>query len=241
MRPLLHALLLLAGLAACSKSSLPQYFLENAAKAMQDGRREDAHRYLDRGLKLSPNNVELLDLQGWLYYQHNEYEKAAASFSRAATAAPGESAHLEGRVWSELCLGRFKEASELSKLSFQTLDWYGEEALWSCLAAYLSYRSLGQEAEAQSVLEAAQIHSRWSDWPQPIFEHLRGRLSRADLLKKTTALSQETEARAYLGFEALFAGKKEEALHEFKWIEEKGSEEVFERNLAIAQSKRITP
>lgn len=67
----------------------------------QNARHQEALRYLGQALKLSPNNAQVLDSLGWLYYKMGNYQDALMSLKKAAELSPDAeiAAHLGEVMW----------------------------------------------------------------------------------------------------------------------------------------------
>ena len=69
--------------------------------ASKTNRYDEAQAYLTRALRFSPNNAQVLDSIGWLYYKTGNYQAALSSLKKAAELSPDAevAAHLGEVMW----------------------------------------------------------------------------------------------------------------------------------------------
>ena len=80
---------------------------------------EDARKYIEVALSISPNNHYILDSMGWLYFRLGKLDSALSFIQKAydIQADPEIAAHLSEILWAQ---GKKKEASDVLELSLQS-------------------------------------------------------------------------------------------------------------------------
>ena len=80
---------------------------------------EDAKKYIELALSISPNNHYILDSMGWLYFRLGKLESALSFIQKAYDVQPDPeiAAHLGEILWAQ---GKKKEAKEVLELSLQS-------------------------------------------------------------------------------------------------------------------------
>lgn len=80
---------------------------------------EDAKKYIEVALSISPNNHYILDSMGWLYYRLGKLDSALSFIQKAYDVQPDPeiAAHLGEILWVQ---GRKKEANDIWDLSLQS-------------------------------------------------------------------------------------------------------------------------
>jgi len=77
-------------------------------------------------------------------------------------------------------------------------------------------------------------------WVQNIARFFLGSVSADALLKLAAQPEQQSEAHAYIAFDLLARGQKDEALRHLKWVAERGSPRVTETGVATVMYKHLT-
>ena len=80
---------------------------------------EDAKKYIELALSISPNNHYILDSMGWLYFRLGKLDSALSFIQKAydVQSDPEIAAHLGEILWAQ---GKKKEANDLLELSLQS-------------------------------------------------------------------------------------------------------------------------
>ena len=80
---------------------------------------EDAKKYIELALSISPNNHYILDSMGWLYFRLGKLESALSFIQKAYDVQPDPeiAAHLGEILWAQ---GKKKEANDVLELSLQS-------------------------------------------------------------------------------------------------------------------------
>ena len=80
---------------------------------------EDAKKYIELALSISPNNHYILDSMGWLYFRLGKLESALSFIQKAYDVQPDPeiAAHLGEILWAH---GKKKEANDVLELSLQS-------------------------------------------------------------------------------------------------------------------------
>ena len=117
-------------------------------------------------------------------------------------------------------------------------------APYVALFEYLGWRVAKKETQASAALtnEALtelQTQLNPGQWPLPVVKYLRRELSAEDLLKQAGNNDEQTEARAYLGYDLSLSGKLNEATPHLRWVKEFGNRNFVEYPLAVLELHRI--
>ncbi len=80
---------------------------------------EDAKKYIELALSISPNNHYILDSMGWLYFRLGKLDSALSFIQKAydVQSDPEIAAHLGEILWAQ---GKKKEANDILELSLQS-------------------------------------------------------------------------------------------------------------------------
>jgi len=80
---------------------------------------DDAKKYIEVALSISPNNHYILDSMGWLYFRLGKLDSALSFIQKAydVQADPEIAAHLGEILWAQ---GKKKEAGDVLELSLQS-------------------------------------------------------------------------------------------------------------------------
>ena len=80
---------------------------------------EDAKKYIEVALSISPNNHYILDSMGWLYFRLGKLDSALSFIQKAydVQSDPEIAAHLGEILWAQ---GKKKEANDILELSLQS-------------------------------------------------------------------------------------------------------------------------
>jgi tetratricopeptide (TPR) repeat protein len=80
---------------------------------------EDAKKYIELALSISPNNHYILDSMGWLYFRLGKLESALSFIQKAYDVQPDPeiAAHLGEILWAQ---GKKKQANDVLELSLQS-------------------------------------------------------------------------------------------------------------------------
>ena len=80
---------------------------------------EDAKKYIELALSISPNNHYILDSMGWLYFRLGKLDSALSFIQKAYDVQPDPeiAAHLGEILWAQ---GKKKEANDVLELSLQS-------------------------------------------------------------------------------------------------------------------------
>ena len=118
-------------------------------------------------------------------------------------------------------------------------------APYVALFQYLGWRLAKNEKQASAVLVSEALTELQNQlnpgqWPLPIVKYLRRELSAEELLKQASNTDEQTEARAYLGYDLSLSGKKEDALPHLRWVKEYGNRNFIEYPLAVLELHRLT-
>ena len=128
-----------------------------AAISLTSLERERAESFIDRALRLDPNNAWGWLRKGWLNSLNNFPEQALTHFARAEALSPLDPFRFNmefGKAFSLADLGQFEEAIALVKSGLNMAP--GVTWAYRMLAAY--HANLGQEAEARRAIQTFLKH-----------------------------------------------------------------------------------
>ena len=113
-----------------------------------------------------------------------------------------------------------------------------ESAPYMAFLGAIALWRLDRRAEADALL--AEVRPDLTGLVAPQGDGLHaGRLVSTRFLAAANDLEQRTEAHAYVGFAALQAGRREEALTHLRWVKERGTATFVEHRMAVAELKRL--
>jgi hypothetical protein len=94
-------------------------------------------------------------------------------------------------------------------------------------------------AEADALLAEVGQAVAPKSWEATIAQYLQGKLTDDAFLDRAKDNGARTEARTYIGFRTLIAGRIDEARQHFEWVKERGDRNYTEYWLALAALKRL--
>ena len=110
---------------------------------------------------------------------------------------------------------------------------------YAAFLAIVAGRRIGREAEGLQLLERILPAVPPKSWARTVAQYMKGELTDEQFLDRAKDNGQRTEARAYIGFNALHAGRVSVAKMHFQWIKEKGDRNYSEYRLAVEELERL--
>ncbi|HEX4949033.1 MAG TPA: hypothetical protein VFZ34_20315, partial [Blastocatellia bacterium] len=150
----------------------------------------------------------------------------------------------ENIVFATLYTGQGEVAARTAQDCMQMKNKRDRAAPYIALFEYFGWRVANKEAQAKAALanEALtelQLQLNRGQWPLPVVKYLRGEITGEELLKQTSNNDEQTEARAYLGYDLSLRGKKDDAVPHLRWVKEYGNRNFVEHPLAVLELHRI--
>jgi hypothetical protein len=97
----------------------------------------------------------------------------------------------------------------------------------------------GRNDQARSFLDEAAARFDRSAWPYPVVAYLRGESTQDKLLAAATDNEKMTEARCFLGLDAIQRQANDSAIAHFRWVTEHGNPRSIEYGIALAELRRL--
>lgn len=123
---------------------------------------------LQKQLKVSDQQIELLYTEGYRDYEENRVEKAGEIFNLLVMLNPFTAKHWLALGATDMTLGKWEEA--LKRFAVATL--LEPEDPYPHFHAYLSYTALGDEVEAEKALIAAHEQAIKQDHFAPLRQEI---------------------------------------------------------------------
>lgn len=204
------------------------------------GKAEEAIANIKKAVSIQPNFVNAyINLGNW-YDELGRYEEAVDAYSQVIRLAPKFPSGYFHRSLFQMYLGHGSEAADDARTFLGVADWYRDRSPYMVILATLGFQQAGREADAAKTLELAAKRCNTSAWPYPVIRYLRQEITAPELLSQATNNDLLTEAHAYIGMAMAVAGKREEAMKQFKWVKENGNKTFIEYKLALLELVRIT-
>jgi tetratricopeptide (TPR) repeat protein len=224
-------------------ASLPDDFSAryHLALALWDANRwDDSLREYEAAARINDQSAD-----AWL-----GVSSAAAATGRAALAASAMQMALRRRPDPQLFysraymwwrLGRFAEVVSDVRTYLELAGLGDESAQYAAIMAALASWRVGQSSVGETLLNDARAAATPASWTLTVLDFLQNRLPPDRFLSQARGRGQQTEAHAYIGFTALQAGRRDEALTHFRWVRDRGDRGYTEYRLAVAELARLEP
>ena len=204
-------------------------------KSMDDDR---ALADYNEAIRLDPKLASAYFNRGVVRRDRMEWDKALADFDEAIRLDAREPyAHYHRAV--VLFATRRGGAADEAKAALDLQGWREDLSMYAVLLAHFDARRAGQQDQARSLLDEAAAKCDASEWPYPIIKHLRGELDEAGLLAAATDDDKRTEARCFLGLEALEQDRIDAALAHFRWVKQRGNRRYPQYAISVAELDRL--
>ena len=197
-------------------------------------RHAEAFVAYDSIIQRFPQHTIAWNGRGLAAFNQEDFDEALKCFKRATADQPVNGFFYESLAWTRLCRGEFSEAAESAKTAALMYSRAGETSLYPLLIAYFAYHESGDAHNALRTLNYAYKNKTGNQWPAPVIDYLREKITEADLISHVTSSAEETEAHTYIGLFLRLLGELEAANQHLKWVSRNGNPQVFEYTLARA-------
>ncbi len=195
-------------------------------------RHKDAFAAYDWLIQQNPHHADAWNGRGLAAFNMGDFDEALASFKMSIADQPTNGFFYEALAWTQMCRGEFAEAAEWAKKALLMYQRRNETPLYPLLIAYFSYHESGDAENALRVLRYANQNRPSNKWPTQVIDYLNGKIDEAALISFVSNLSEETEARTYIGLHMRSFGQTEKAKLHLNWVGHNGDSKVFEYTLA---------
>lgn len=193
---------------------------------------------LDEAVRLDPQLAWAYNNRGCVWRDVREYAKALADFEHAMRLDAKEADFPYGRAVLLFMDRRDGVVNEVKKV-LRLKNWQGDMPIYSVILGHFAALRAGQTEQARSFLDDAARRCDRSAWPYPVVCYLRGEIDLAALLAAANGNNRMTEARCFLGLEALHQGRVENALAHFHWVKENGNPRFAQYAMSLAELGRL--
>ncbi len=205
-----------------------------------------ASRWISTGRwPTSTRRIHLDPKLAWAYINRGivrrdrlEWAGALADLDEAIRLEPKNGDAHYGRGIALLAMRR-DGATDEARAVLDIQAWRGKLSLYAVLFGSFADRRAGRPDRARGMLDEAAAKGDTSAWPFPIIRHLQGKLDEAALLAAADDDDKRTEARCYLGLEALEEGRTDAALEHFRWVKERGNRRFTQYAISVAELGRL--
>ncbi len=171
-------------------------------------------RMIDR----RPKAAAYYSLRGQSYYELGLFEKAISDFDAELALKKNSPWALNGRAWAELALGKGKAATkDFGEVYCSSLGASGGTTYSALMLVLATKQAQGAKAgmEVAKTLKLVEENA----WPEPVLNVITGSSTREKLLESLEKERVKTvEARALLGLDALWSGRRDEAKADLNWV-----------------------
>jgi len=143
------------------------------------------------------------------------------------------------RAYSAFGLGQNAAVVRDARTFLGRAGWGNESAPYVAFLGALADRRVGQNAEADSLLQLARAAVQRGSWTEKVLSYMQRSLTADELLSRAKDDGERTEAHAYVGFDLVDAGKRQEAIVHLTWVKDRGERNYVEYAMAIAELKRL--
>jgi tetratricopeptide (TPR) repeat protein len=163
-----------------------------------------------------------------------------------------------GLAYAYLTLGQDQTAVEPAEAYIRLKGRSDERSSYMELVKYFGFLESGKIREATTLLEETSFRREESQWPSPVFDYLRDKITWQQLVEATSrphrigyattttggtlpllesSLDKDllTGAHTYAAMKLALTGNKQEALERLKWVQNNGAKDVFEYQLALSR------
>lgn len=175
--------------------------------------------------------------RGDAYRRLGRLQEAHADYTRVLELRTDTTAR-RSRGWVRAYLGQWREAHEDMARYLHDTEGKEPDAAYAAILGALALRRLGQRDQATQLLEKWGPRLDTKQWPAPVLEFLRGKLTEDRLIASASAAGEKTEALAYAGVAALAGGAGEHGLRLLRRVLREGDPAYLEYDLAYYELRR---
>jgi tetratricopeptide (TPR) repeat protein len=209
-----------------------------ASALIDAGRYEEAVQPAERAVQLNDQAASAWYALSLAFAVLDRDRQADSAMLRYLELEPSpESYHT--RAYYLFRLGKDGAAARDAKAFLERAGWGHESAPYVAFLSALAYRRLGQNADADAVLERARPTVTPGSWTEKVLDYMQRRLTADAFLSRARENGEKTEAHTYVGFDLAMAGKRDEAVVHFKWVQKQGSRNYVEYTMAVAELERL--
>ncbi len=136
-------------------------------------------------------------------------------------------------------LGNFGAAARNARAFIDSAGRGADSSPYMALVGSVSLGRLGRQADGEKLLAEIRPDVAPQSWVSRVLDFMQGRLDSERLLSSAKDVNEQTEAHAYIGFQLLAAGQRDEAVAHLRWVTEHGTRTFYEYGMAAAELKRI--
>jgi tetratricopeptide (TPR) repeat protein len=192
----------------------------------------------NEAIRINPKYVLAYVGRGNARLGKKDHDRAIADFNEAIRLDPNSASPYFGRA-STLLIAARAEAGAESRAFLDRFGWRHDLSIYAVLVGHFGFRRDRQDDEARRILDEAAAKLDSTGWLYQLIRYLRGEIDSNTLLVAASDNDKQTEARAFLGLDRLFAGAKAEALEHLQWVKEHGNPSYREYTLAVAELDRL--
>jgi lipoprotein NlpI len=204
------------------------------------GRKEYALAIADftKAIRLDPQSAFGYGKRGVVWNVKKEYDKALADFDKAIGLDPVYSNPYVSRAVLEFVCEK-RNVHETVSLLIKNCDPKDEYATYGVLIGVFAARKSGRKDLVERYLDDVVKRTVERNWPYPVVQYLRGKMSEKELISAAAVDGQMTEARCYIGLNLECDGREAEAVEHFRWVERSGDSTYFEYEIALHELKKL--
>jgi tetratricopeptide (TPR) repeat protein len=219
------------------KNYLAHYFY---AQALSDDKQPDeAIKHYRESIVLKPTAGFVYLNLGYAYLGRGQETEAIDVLGRGVAVDPRNPLFYRTLAYLFLQRAQGKVAVYDAETYLKIRGWLDEHSQYMALTKYFGLRQMDQSSNAIQFLEEATPRMNASEWPYPVIQYLRRKLTIEQLLAQATDNDKLTEAHAYAGLEFSRSGDRAAALDHLHWVKENGNKNFVEYPLALAEIARI--
>jgi lipoprotein NlpI len=205
---------------------------------LREGRFAEALAAAKQAAELKPKDPSVHSLLSQVLFLTNDYKEALTEANIAVELAPDTARMKSQQAAMFWIMGQNDELRKACNFLKRGIEGKDEgpkyaDVYFSSFWPYIFFSSLEDKKDAQELLNAASARMDGKVWPYPIIQYLRSELSEDELLKLKTDLWSLTEIHCYVGCSQYYAGEKDKAKQNLKWVIEHGRKDFLEYMLAL--------
>lgn len=205
-----------------------QYRRSRSTAYRYAGRYREALDDYDAVLAKDPDDTDIRIERGRALMMLRRNAEALVELQRLLTAEPSNRAAREYLAYLFLSEGKLDRAAREAMAVLEQGGCRDEHGL---RCAIIAMNAL-PETRRQEVSDLVVLEGNPSAWPYPIVRYFRSEIDASGLLKTTSNPAQRTEAKTWIGYSLVQAGKHRESYPYLTWAKSEGDRLAYERILA---------